>query len=44
MGTIVNKDVPPLAVIGNQSYRIIKYMDKKKYEKLKKAKKFIPAR
>ena len=40
MGTVVTKDVPPLAIIGGQSYRILKYRDKSHYTKLCKEKKF----
>ena len=40
MGTTVNKDVPPLAIIGSPPFKILKYRDAKHYHKLKKEKQF----
>jgi len=40
MGAVVNKDIPPLAIVGNQPIKIIKYRDKKHYYKCVKEKKF----
>jgi maltose O-acetyltransferase len=34
MGTVVSGDVPPLAVIGNQKWRILRYRDRSRYEAL----------
>ena len=36
LGTVVVKDVPPLAVVGGYGKRILKYRDKEHYEKLEK--------
>lgn len=33
-GTVVSKSVPPLAIVGNQAPRILKYRDKLHYERL----------
>ena len=41
MGTVVVKDVPPLAVVGGNPQKIIKYRDEKQYYKLKKENKFF---
>jgi len=35
MGTVVNKNVPPLAIVAGNPMRIIKYRDKQTYFKLK---------
>lgn len=39
MGTVVVKNVPPLAVVGSEM-KIIKYRNKEHYFRLKKEKKF----
>lgn len=39
-GAVVCKDVPPLAIVGGNPARIIKYRDKEHFEKLKAEKKF----
>lgn len=39
-GTVVSKSVPPLAIVGNQPVRIIKYRDKSHYENLDKQKSY----
>lgn len=41
MGSVVTKDVPPLAIVGGNPAKVIKYRDKKVYERLKKQKKFF---
>jgi maltose O-acetyltransferase len=33
-GAVVTKDIPPMAIVGNQHHRIIKYRDEKHYKKL----------
>ena len=40
MGSVVTKDVPPLAIVGGNPAKIIKYRDKDKFDKLKKKRKF----
>ena len=35
MGAVVTKDVPPLAVVGGNPAKVIKYRDKERYERLK---------
>lgn len=40
MGTVISKDVPPLAVVAGQGYRILKYRNKRHYDRLKRAGKF----
>ncbi|MFC1712622.1 acyltransferase [Candidatus Poribacteria bacterium] len=37
MGVVVSKDVPPLAVVVGQPFRIIKYRDKQRYSKLEES-------
>jgi len=37
MGVVVSKDVPPLAVVVGQPFRIIKYRDEQRYNKLKES-------
>lgn len=39
-GSIVTKNVPPLAIVGGNPARIIKYRDAEHYEMLKQQKKF----
>ena len=39
-GAVVCKDVPPLAIVGGNPARIIKFRDKEHFEKLKAEKKF----
>jgi maltose O-acetyltransferase len=39
-GAVVTKSVPPLAIIGNQPTRILKYRDVLHYEKLDQAKSY----
>lgn len=39
-GAVVSKDVPPLAIVGGNPARIIKYRDKDHYYRLKKEGKF----
>lgn len=34
MGTVVTQDIPPLAIVGNQHHRIIKYRDAEHYHNL----------
>lgn len=34
IGTVVSGEIPPLAIIGNQKWRIIRYRDKEHYEDL----------
>lgn len=34
MGTVVSRDIPPLAIVGSQPPRIIKYRDKDHYDDL----------
>lgn len=41
MGSVVTKDVPPLAIVGGNPAKIIKYRNKYKYDVLKKNGKFI---
>ena len=36
LGTVVSMDIPPLAIVGNQKPRIIKYRDKAHYDSLVK--------
>ena len=38
-GAVVTKDVPPLAVVGGNPAKVIKYRDKERYFKLKEEKK-----
>jgi acetyltransferase-like isoleucine patch superfamily enzyme len=40
LGTTVTTDVPPLAIVGSVSHRIIKFRDKEHYLKLKSEKRF----
>lgn len=37
LGTVVSKDVPPLAIVAGQPLRIIKYRDKRHYDKLEES-------
>ena len=39
-GTVVVKDVPPLAIVGGHPGKVFKYRDKEHYYKLKSEKKF----
>ena len=39
-GSVVCKDVPPLAIVGGNPARVIKYRDEEHYYKLKKEQKF----
>jgi maltose O-acetyltransferase len=39
-GAVVSKSVPPLAIIGNQPTRILKYRDRLHYEQLEQAKSY----
>lgn len=39
-GSVVTKNVPPLAIVGGNPARIIKYRDKEHYYKLKELKRF----
>ncbi|MDE5579027.1 MAG: acyltransferase [Alistipes sp.] len=39
-GAVVSKDVPPLAIVGGNPARILKYRDKEHYEKLRQQGKF----
>ncbi len=39
-GSVVCKDVPPLAIVGGNPAKVIKYRDKERYYKLKAAGKF----
>lgn len=41
MGSVVCHDVPPLAIVGGNPAKVIKYRDKDKYEKLKKENKLF---
>jgi maltose O-acetyltransferase len=41
MGSVVTKDVPPLAIVGGNPAKVVKYRDKSRYEKLKKEKKIV---
>jgi len=40
LGTLVTGDIPPLAIVGSQECKILKYRDKDHYYELKQAKKF----
>jgi len=37
LGTVVTRDIPPLAIVGNQPPRIIKYRDEAHYEALEES-------
>lgn len=39
-GAVVSKSVPPLAIVGNQPTRILKYRDREHYEQLEQAKSY----
>lgn len=39
-GTIVSQDVPPLAIIGSQPSRILKYRENEHYERLEREKRY----
>ncbi len=39
-GVVVSRNVPPLAIVGSQPYRVLKYRDKTRYEELDKMKKY----
>lgn len=41
LGTVVTKDIPPLAIAGGNPVQIIKYRDKDHYYRLKKAGNFF---
>ena len=41
LGSVVTKDVPDLAIVGGNPATVLKYRDKKEYEKLKNSKKFL---
>jgi acetyltransferase-like isoleucine patch superfamily enzyme len=40
MGAVVTRDVPPLAIVGNQPIRILKFRDSDHYESLEKARQY----
>lgn len=40
-GAVVCKDVPPLAVVGGNPAKVIKYRNKEHYNKLKEERKFL---
>ena len=39
-GSVVTKDIPPLAIVGGNPAKVIKYRDSEHYYKLKKERKF----
>lgn len=41
LGSVITKDVPPLAIVGGNPAKIIKYRNKEEYERLKSQKKFM---
>ncbi len=41
MGAVVVKDVPPLAIVGGNPAKVLKYRDKERYERLKREEKFF---
>jgi maltose O-acetyltransferase len=43
LGSVVTNDVPPLAIVGGNPAKVIRYRDKEEYEKLKSEKKFFSA-
>ena len=44
IGAVISGEVPPLSIVGNQKFRVIRYRDKARYQKLEKSKAFADAR
>ncbi len=40
MGSVVTKDIPPMAIVGGNPATIIRYRDREEFDRLKKAGKF----
>jgi len=41
LGSVVTKDIPPLAIAGGNPAKVIRYRDREEYERLKREKRFM---